>query len=107
MVLHKALRKGDKMKKLVLIACVLVGVGFGADIKTLTQQCEAKDGEACFDISNEYYKAKNYSKAFKFAQKACDLNNAAGCSNLGYFYGNGQGVEKDFFKAKEYLSASL
>lgn len=35
------------MKKLILMACVLVGVGFGADIKTLTQQCEAKDGEAC------------------------------------------------------------
>ena len=86
------------MKKLVLIACVLVGVGFGADIKTLTQQCEAKDGKACFDISNEYYKAKNYSKSFKFAQKACDLKNAVACYNLGYFYESGQGVEKDFFQ---------
>ena len=74
------------MKKLVLIACVLVGVGFGADIKTLTQQCEAKDGEACFDISNKYYKAKNYSKSFEFAQKACDLKNAGGCVLMGALY---------------------
>ena len=61
------------MKKLVLMACVLVGVGFGADIKTLTQQCEAKDHWACVDLLLEYGKAKNYSKFFELAQKACDL----------------------------------
>ena len=84
------------------MACVLVGVGFGADIKTLTQQCEAKDGEACAGLSFKYYNAKNYSKAFEFAQKACDLNNAGGCYNLGQIYYFGYGVEKDFFKAVEF-----
>ena len=94
--------KGDKMKKLVLMACVLVGVGFGADIKTLTQQCEAKDGEACIDLMLEYSEAKNYSKYFEFAQKACNLKNARGCRNLGHIYYFGRDIEKDFFKAREY-----
>lgn len=94
--------KGDKTKKLVLMACVLVGVGFGADIKTLTQQCEAKDGESCIDLMLEYSEAKNYSKYCEFAQKACNLKNARGCRNLGHIYYFGRGIEKDFFKAREF-----
>jgi TPR repeat protein len=32
-------------------------------------------------------------KAFKFFQKACDLNNGSGCSNLGVMHEKGKGVK--------------
>ena len=38
-------------------------------------------------------------KAFKFSQKACDLNSGSGCFNLGLSYKEGKGVKQDDFKA--------
>jgi TPR repeat protein len=34
-------------------------------------------------------------KALKFYQKACDLNNGTGCSDLGFMYKEGKGVKQD------------
>jgi TPR repeat protein len=45
------------------------------------------------------------SKAVKFYQKACDLNDGNGCSNLGLMYEEGKGVKQDDSKAvKFYLT---
>ncbi|GAA9035236.1 hypothetical protein HpHA134_02120 [Helicobacter pylori] len=45
------------------------------------------------------YEKQDFSKAKGYFEKACDLNNGGGCSNLGVLYQNGQGVEKDLIKA--------
>ncbi|WRD63354.1 sel1 repeat family protein [Helicobacter pylori] len=45
------------------------------------------------------YEKQDFSKARKYFEKACDLNNGRGCSNLGVLYQNGQGVEKYLTKA--------
>ncbi|GAA9164791.1 hypothetical protein HpHA187_01880 [Helicobacter pylori] len=44
------------------------------------------------------YEKQDFSKARKYFEKACGLNNGGGCSNLGVLYQNGQGVEKDLIK---------
>jgi TPR repeat protein len=41
-------------------------------------------------------------KALKFYQKACDLNDGSGCSNLGFMYEEGKGVKQDDFKAVKF-----
>jgi TPR repeat protein len=41
-------------------------------------------------------------KALKFYQKACDLNDGSGCSNLGLSYEKGKGVKQDDFKALKF-----
>jgi TPR repeat protein len=38
-------------------------------------------------------------KSLKFYQKACDLNDGSGCSQLGFMYEKGKGVKQDDFKA--------
>ena len=41
-------------------------------------------------------------KALKFYQKACDLNDGSGCSNLGSMYEEGKGVKQDDLKALKF-----
>ncbi|GAA7738518.1 hypothetical protein TH0010_03540 [Helicobacter pylori] len=55
--------------------------------------------EELFNLSMLSYDKQDFSKARKCFEKACDLNNGGGCSNLGVLYQNGQGVEKDLIKA--------
>ena len=43
-----------------------------------------------------------YSEAFTFCQKACNLNEGSGCFALGYFYMDGVGVRQNYQTAKEY-----
>ncbi|WP_367179176.1 tetratricopeptide repeat protein, partial [uncultured Campylobacter sp.] len=40
--------------------------------------------------------------ANKLFSKACDLEIAEGCNNLGYLYESGKGVKKDKSMAKKY-----
>ncbi|ESO88905.1 hypothetical protein LOTGIDRAFT_106114 [Lottia gigantea] len=48
---------------------------------------------------------KDMSKAFKCAEKLCDLGSPRGCINLGVFYKNGDGgVEKDPEMTKKYFA---
>jgi TPR repeat protein len=49
------------------------------------------------------YEQKRYAEALPYYQKACDSGNVDGCANLGFLYGNGQGVTKDDFKASTLL----
>ncbi|GAA9079949.1 hypothetical protein Taitung30_02100 [Helicobacter pylori] len=55
--------------------------------------------EELFNLGMLSYDKQDFSKARKYFEKACDLNNGGGCSNLGVLYQNGQGVEKDLIKA--------
>ncbi|GHP43238.1 tetratricopeptide repeat protein [Helicobacter pylori] len=45
------------------------------------------------------YEKQDFSKARKYFEKACGLNNGRGCNGLGFLYGSGKGVEKDLIKA--------
>ncbi|GAA6977086.1 hypothetical protein HpCHC53_01160 [Helicobacter pylori] len=45
------------------------------------------------------YEKQDFSKARKYFEKACGLNNGDGCSNLGVLYYNGDGVKQDSKKA--------
>jgi TPR repeat protein len=47
-----------------------------------------------FTGSYERFNTLDDFKALKFFQKACDLNNGTGCSNLGFMYEEGKGVRK-------------
>ncbi|GAA8323806.1 hypothetical protein HpBT193_05340 [Helicobacter pylori] len=50
------------------------------------------------------YEKQDFSKAKGYFEKACDLNDGGGCSNLGVLYQNGQGVEKNLTKAAQFYS---
>ena len=101
--LPKNSAKRAKMKRLFMIACVLASVGFvGCSTKSLSQKCEAKDGESCRELSVEHYKTQDYSKAFEFAQKACDLKSAGGC----FWLGRLESYEYNFAKVALYYEKS-
>lgn len=50
------------------------------------------------------YEKQDFSKARKYFEKACDLNNGGGCGVLGVLYENGEGVEKNSKKAAQFYS---
>jgi TPR repeat protein len=49
---------------------------------------------AKIQITRLLVKQQDDFKAFKFYQKACDLNDSSGCSFLGLMYGKGKGVKQ-------------
>ncbi|MCQ2923472.1 SEL1-like repeat protein [Helicobacter pylori] len=49
-------------------------------------------------------KAKDFTQAKKYFEKACNLNYGGGCGNLGDLYDDGKGVEKNSIKAAQYVS---
>ncbi|GAA6940835.1 hypothetical protein HpHUE59_02400 [Helicobacter pylori] len=77
------------------LGCVLIGGG-GLMAKS--------NPEELFNLGMLSYDKQDFSKARKYFEKACDLNNGGGCSNLGVLYQNGQGVEKDLIKAAYFYS---
>nr|WP_237737792.1 tetratricopeptide repeat protein [Helicobacter pylori] len=50
------------------------------------------------------YEKQDFSKARKYFERACGLNNGRGCNGLGVLYKDGQGVEKDLTKAAHFYS---
>ncbi len=50
------------------------------------------------------YDKQDFSKARKYFERACGLNNGGGCSNLGVLYKDGQGVEKNLTKVAYFYS---
>ncbi|MGN8445902.1 tetratricopeptide repeat protein [Helicobacter pylori] len=62
------------------------------------------DPEELFNLGMLSYDKQDFSKARKYFEKACDLNNGGGCGALGMLYENGQGVEKDLTKASYFYS---
>ncbi|WQT19480.1 sel1 repeat family protein [Helicobacter pylori] len=57
-----------------------------------------------FNLGVKSYKEQDFSKARKYFEKACGLNNGAGCGALGILYNNEEGVEKDLMKAAYFYS---
>ncbi|WQZ44700.1 sel1 repeat family protein [Helicobacter pylori] len=57
------------------------------------------DPEELFNLGMLSYDKQDFSKARKYFEKACDLNNGGGCSTLGRLYYYGRGVEKNLIKA--------
>ncbi|MGT0108165.1 tetratricopeptide repeat protein [Helicobacter pylori] len=55
--------------------------------------------EELFNLGMLSYDKQDFSKARKYFEKACGLNNGGECSNLGVLYYNGDGVKQDSKKA--------
>ncbi|WRC37758.1 SEL1-like repeat protein [Helicobacter pylori] len=60
--------------------------------------------EELFDLGMLSYDKQDFSKARKYFERACGLNNGRGCNNLGVLYRDGQGAEKNLTKADQYIS---
>ena len=58
----------------------------------------ANDVDLC--ISN--LESKSYTDAFRYCEKACNLDNGRGCNGLGFLYDRGNGVRQDYQQAKTY-----
>ncbi len=71
------------------LCCVLIGGGVNGK----------PNPEELVLLGIKSYEKQDFSKARKYFEKACDLNNGGGCSGLGFLYGSGKGVEKDLIKA--------
>ncbi len=68
----------------VLCLCLLGGGGLMAE----------PNPEELVLLGIKSYEKQDFSKARKYFEKACDLNNGGGCINLGVLYQNGQGVKR-------------
>ncbi|GAA8534612.1 hypothetical protein oki114_02310 [Helicobacter pylori] len=60
--------------------------------------------EELFNLGMLSYDRQDFSKARKYFEKACDLNDSGGCGALGVLYRYGRGVEKDSKKAAQLYS---
>ncbi len=60
--------------------------------------------EELFNLGMLSYDKQDFSKARRYFEKACGLNNSGGCGGLGMLYEYGQGVEKNLTKADQYIS---
>ncbi|GAA8660322.1 hypothetical protein KYTH86_07110 [Helicobacter pylori] len=60
--------------------------------------------EELVDLGMLSYDKQDFSKARKYFEKACDLNNGLGCGVLGSLYQNGEGVKQDSKKAAQFYS---
>ncbi len=78
----------------MLVLCVDWGGGLMAE----------PNPEELFDLGMLSYDKQDFSKARKYFERACGLNNGRGCNNLGVLYRDGQGVEKNLTKANQYIS---
>ncbi len=59
----------------------------------------ANDADLC--ISN--LESKSYTDAFRYCEKACNLDNGRGCNGLGFLYYTGNGVRQNYQQAKIYF----
>ncbi|ANH42179.1 beta-lactamase [Helicobacter pylori] len=86
----------ENFKKAIFraLCCVLIGGGLMAE----------PTPEELFNLGMLSYDKQDFSKARKYFEKACDLNNGGGCGALGDLYDNGEGVEKNLIKATQFYS---
>ncbi|MGL2579417.1 tetratricopeptide repeat protein [Helicobacter pylori] len=70
--------------RVLCLCCVLIGGGLMAE----------PNPEELVDLGMLSYDKQDFSKARKYFERACGLNNGRGCNNLGVLYRDGQGVEK-------------
>lgn len=58
--------------------------------------------ESDYKIAKNYYEAKNYKDALNYFLKAAEAGNHKTMYNLSVMYQNGEGVNKDIDKSKEW-----
>ncbi len=78
----------------MLVLCVDWGGGLMAE----------PNPEELFNLGMLSYDKQDFSKARKYFERACGLNNGSGCNNLGDLYQNGEGIEKNLTKAAQFYS---
>ncbi len=78
----------------MLVLCVYWGGGLMAE----------PNPEELFDLGMLSYDKQDFSKARKYFERACGLNNGGGCATLGMLYEDGQGVGEDLTKATQFYS---
>ncbi|WRF07434.1 sel1 repeat family protein [Helicobacter pylori] len=76
------------------LCCVLIGGGLMAEPNL----------EELVGLGVLSYDKQDFSKARKYFERACGLNNGRGCNNLGDLYQNGEGIEKNLTKAAYFYS---
>ena len=86
----------------LIIGSLLLPLGCGVkslDPESLRVDCFQGDTLACYDLGNLYRSGdgvtRDYSRAFKLFQQACDGGEMGGCNNLGAMYYAGDGVTQD------------
>jgi TPR repeat protein len=99
------------MKKttLMLFASCLISSALSADSSDNDIYLKAYQNNRLNDIGEAYIKGqtviKNYKKAQELFNKACNLGDSKGCTNLGILYLSGKGgVEQNRQKAYELFS---
>ncbi|UOR38880.1 tetratricopeptide repeat protein [Helicobacter pylori] len=71
--------------RVLCLCCVLIGGG---------GLMAEPNPEELFNLGMLSYDKQDFSKARKYFEKACGLNNGGGCGALGALYNDGEGVEK-------------
>lgn len=88
---------------------------FGNDIDSikLLLKCETGDADTCFMLGQYMHhitlkekKRRDFSLTMKYYEKACKLNNAKACLEIGHMYQKGIFVKEDIAKAIEYYKKS-
>jgi uncharacterized protein len=114
MVLSQGCGKKKESGKKYYHKSIEAGLNFDKEKawKYLTKSCDLKYGFACFSMGYQYVGGKSLGKRFQendikacmYYKKACDYNEALGCSYLGCYYNIGaEGIPKDRAIANEYF----
>ncbi|MCL2797659.1 MAG: sel1 repeat family protein [Firmicutes bacterium] len=71
-------------------------IGCGYPMSSIIKEKNAQENaEALYELGEEHYDKKNYSKAVEFFAKAANLGDADAQYSLGFCYYHGEGVEED------------
>ena len=84
----------------------LVEESTNPSLSSLSRWCHNGNGNACLETGLHYVDNKDYSLAYHYFKKGCDLNHAAACAGLGQLYENGDGVYQDYAYAGELYKKS-
>ncbi|WP_233408007.1 sel1 repeat family protein [Helicobacter pylori] len=80
--------------RVLCLGCVLIGGG--------GLMAEPNPEELVL-LGIKSYEKQDFSKARKYFERACGLNNGGGCGALGTLYDDGEGVEKNSKKSRSIL----
>ncbi|MBU1238712.1 sel1 repeat family protein, partial [Myxococcota bacterium] len=72
-------------------------------LKYYRMACDGKDSMGCLGVADVYTTLKNYSMAFTYRVKACEMGRGYACYQLAGQFQNGQHVVKDLQKARVLL----
>lgn len=121
-------KQKSAVKSLIFaLAAGIISIGCNeSELKTLQKSCvkdrlnaaceklcdlnNSNGADGCFNLAMLYEAEKDFVKASRHYQKACDLGSASGCNNVGWLYTvgfiEGQFVGSDFAKAFSYYTKS-